>query len=116
MMRSFDLSAEIHPFSIRRPRRRGTFSFWAYLAARRVAIQWDHAARLPHGIHFHDQRPLTVRRGIGKVHHGTFVLREINLAVLRAVLQGRDDSHMGAAELSFFRKQEPAFVKPSEPG
>ena len=94
MMIAVNLDAEIHPFSIRRPGCRGAFPFRAYLPAGRAAIQRNHAARLPDGIHFQDENPFTVRRGVGKVHHATFVLRKINRALLRAVLHCRDNSHM----------------------
>src|SRR2546427_12449691 len=114
MMIAVDLDTEIHPCSVRRPGCRGAFPFWAYLPAGGAAIQWNHAAGLPDGIHFQDENPLTIGRGIGKVHHVTFVLRKVNRALLRAVLHCRDNSHMSAAVPVLFRKENAALVQPGD--
>src|SRR3954447_24070667 len=53
MMSAPYFGREIHPLSIGRPCRRPAVPVRTNLPARRTAIHWDHAARMPHWIHFH---------------------------------------------------------------
>src|SRR5216683_7907924 len=111
-MRALHLNSEIHPLSIRRPSRRCALPLRTYLTAGRAAIEWNQAARLPGWIHFDNQSPLAIGRGVRIVRHRAFVLRKINLAVLRAVFRSRDNSHVSAG--SYFGEQDPALVEPGE--
>ena len=103
------LYTQIHPLSIRRPCRRGASPRWTGLPPLRAAVQRNHATGLPGRIHFYRQRPLTVGRSIGEMHHPAFIPRKVDLPVFRTVFRCRHHPHM-EPRLDF-REQDVAFVR-----
>src|SRR5690242_3042153 len=62
--------AEKHPFTIGRPRREGTGTLpRSHLSPDRASIQRSQPAGDPGTVHFHNEDPLAVRRGVGAVRH-----------------------------------------------
>src|SRR6185369_3114235 len=107
MMAAVHLGSEIHPLSVRRPRRRHAVPVWTYLPPGGAAIHWNHAAGMPDRVHFHYKSPFAVGRCVGEMRHRTFMLREINLAIIRAIVSRGHNSHVRALALSvLFREEE----------
>ena len=92
------VSGKVHPLSVRRPGRiRALGWLGTDLLSGRAAVERHEPARQPAGdVHFHRQHGTPIGRQIRTMRHAVHIAGEINLALFRATLRRRENTHMQA--------------------